>query len=152
MRPPGKRCSVGLLDGESKVRGFDIVGDFVAQLREELANHIVSGKSLPVLRFEEFLPNHAFGIDEEIPRPRHALELSGRLGVQNLVGPDRFRIRVSEQRKFDLAAVGEGLQYFLAVIADGRQFDPLFLESCFCVLQLDQLRFAVGSPIGGTEK
>jgi hypothetical protein len=28
----------------------------------------------------------------------------------------------------------------------------LSVEPLFCVLQLDQLRFAVGSPIGGAEK
>ena len=149
---PRKAGSIRLFDGKVKVRGFDVIGDFVAQRREKLANHIVSGKSLPVLRFEELFPNGALGIDEEVPGPRHALELSDRLGVQDLIGPDGFRIRIGEQGKLDLAPASEVLQYFLGVIADGRQFDPLFFKSCFRVLQLDQLPFAVGSPVGGAEE
>jgi hypothetical protein len=134
------------------MRAFDIVCHFVTQRREKPANNVVSGKSFPVLHFEELLSNSAFGIDEEIPRAGHALELSGPLGIQNLIGPNSFRIRIGEQRKLDLATVGEILQYFLAVIADCRQFDPLLFKSCFCVLQLDQLPFAVGSPVGRAEK
>src|SRR5713226_1013239 len=149
---PRKAGSIGLFDGEAQVRGFDLVGYLVAQRREQLTNHIVPGKSLPVLRFEELFPNRAFGIDEEVPGPRHALELSDRLGVQDFIGPKGFRIRIGEQRKLDLAPVREGLQYFLAVIADGRYFDPLVFKSCFRVLQLDQLPLAVGSPVGRTEK
>ena len=144
--------SIGLFDCEVKVRGLDIVCHFVAQRWEKLANHIVSGKSFPVLRFEELLPDHALRIDEEIPRPRHALELSGPLGVQDLIGPNGFRIGIGEQGKLNLAPVSEVLQYFLAVIADCRQLDPLLVKSCFRVLQLDQLRFAVGSPVGRTKK
>ena len=54
--------------------------------------------------------------------------------------------------KFDLLPVGERLQYFHAVVADGRQFDSLLFKSCFGVLQLDQLPFAVRSPVGGTKE
>ena len=54
--------------------------------------------------------------------------------------------------KLDLAPVGEVLQDFLAVIADRRHFESLLFESCFRVLQLDQLPFAVGSPVGGTKE
>jgi hypothetical protein len=38
-----------------------------------------------------------------------------------------------------------------AVIADGSQLDALLFKSCDGGLQLDQLPFAVRSPIGGTE-
>jgi hypothetical protein len=41
---------------------------------------------------------------------------------------------------------------FFGVIADGRQLDPLLFESRDGALQLNQLPFAEGSPIGGTEK
>src|SRR6266849_1048153 len=54
--------------------------------------------------------------------------LSDRLGAQDLIGPNGFRIRVGEQRTFDLAPVRELLQYFLAVIADRRESDPLFFQ------------------------
>jgi hypothetical protein len=39
-----------------------------------------------------------------------------------------------------------------AVVANRRQLDPLLLESFFGVLQLDELRFAIRSPIGGAEE
>jgi hypothetical protein len=46
----------------------------------------------------------------------------------------------------------EKLQDFFAVIADGRQLDPLLLEPRYGALQLDQLPFAERSPVRGTEK
>jgi hypothetical protein len=49
-------------------------------------------------------------------------------------------------------AVGEEFQDFLGVIADGRELDALLFEPGVCALQLDQLPFAEGSPVGGTEK
>src|ERR1700674_988211 len=87
-----KAGSIRLFDGKAKVRGFDLVRYFVAQRWEKLTNHVVSGKSLPVLHFEELFPNRALGIDEEIPGPRHAPKLSDRLSVQNLISPNGFRI------------------------------------------------------------
>jgi hypothetical protein len=144
--------SVGLFDGEVQVRGLDIVRNFVAQCRKKLANDIVPGESFPVLRLEELFPNRALGIDEVIAGSRHTLILSDRLGVQKPVGPNDSGIRVGEQRNVDLAPVSEVLQYFLAVIADGSYFDSLFFKSCLRTLQLDQLPFAVRSPVGRTEK
>jgi len=117
---PRKGGSIGLFDSQTKVRGFDIVCDFVAQRWKELANDIASGQSFAVLRFEELLSNSALGINEKIPGPRHAPELVSRLGVQDLIGPNSFGIRVGEQGKLDPATVGEVLQYFHAVIADCR--------------------------------
>ena len=43
-------------------------------------------------------------------------------------------------------------QNFFAVIADGRQLDPLLLEPRYGALQLDQLPFAERSPVRRTEK
>jgi hypothetical protein len=48
--------------------------------------------------------------------------------------------------------VGEVLQDRRTVVADGRDLDSVLFESFFGILQLDQLRFAEGSPIGRTEK
>jgi hypothetical protein len=78
--------------------------------------------------------------------------LSGSLGVQHLIGANRVGIGIGEQGKVNLAAVGERPQYLNAVIADGRQLEALLLKSCFRVLQLDQLPFAVRSPVGGTKE
>jgi hypothetical protein len=65
-----------------------------------------------------------------------------------MVNLDDLGIWVGQQRKIDLAAVREILKYFHAVVADRRQLDTLALESLFRILQLDQLAFAVRSPVG----
>jgi hypothetical protein len=49
-------------------------------------------------------------------------------------------------------AVGEKFQDVLRVIADGGKLHALLFESWYGALQLDQLPFAEGSPIGGAEK
>ena len=45
--------------------------------------------------------------------------------------------------------VREVFQDCFRIVADRREFDALFFESRLSGLQLDQLPFAVGSPIGG---
>ena len=59
---------------------------------------------------------------------------------------------VGQQRKHDLVPLGEVLQDRRIVIADRGQLDPLLLKSWFRILQLDQLRFAEGSPIRGPKE
>ena len=49
-------------------------------------------------------------------------------------------------------ALGEVLQDRGGIVADGRQGQALFPESFFVLFQLDQLGFAVWSPIGGSDK
>jgi hypothetical protein len=49
-------------------------------------------------------------------------------------------------------AVGKELEDRVRVIADGGQLEALLFKSCGGVLQLDQLLFAEGSPIGGAEE
>lgn len=48
--------------------------------------------------------------------------------------------------------LGKVFQDNLCVIADGCQANSLIFEPFCCLLQLNQLRFAIGSPIGGTKK
>jgi hypothetical protein len=91
-------------------------------------------------------------VDKEIPRPRHALVLPRGFRIQDKVFANRFRIRIGQQRKIDLLPVREVFQDRLRVVADGRQFETLFFESCFRGLQLDQLPFAVRSPVRGPEE
>jgi len=43
-------------------------------------------------------------------------------------------------------------QDFLRVITDGRKLETLLFEFRNCALQLDQLPFTEGSPVGGPEK
>ena len=51
-----------------------------------------------------------------------------------------------------MVPIGELLQNRLTVIADGCDLDATCFEPLFRVLQLNQLRFAEGSPIGRTEE
>ena len=51
-----------------------------------------------------------------------------------------------------MVPIGEVLEDRLTVIADGCDLDAICFEPLFRVLQLDQLRFAEGSPIGRTEE
>jgi hypothetical protein len=78
--------------------------------------------------------------------------LAGGFGIQDVVGANGLRIRVGQQGEIDLPAVRKRFQDFRRVVADGGQLDSLLLELGFGALQLDQLRFAVGSPVGRTEK
>ena len=149
---PRKRDTIRLRNRELEVGCFDAVRDFFAQLWKEFNNHVVSGKPLAVLRFKELFSNHAMGVDKEISRASHTLELTCSRDVQNLVGANDLGIRVGEQGEIDFAAVREVFQYGFTVIADRREFDSLLLEPCFGVLQLNQLPFTVGSPIRGTEE
>jgi hypothetical protein len=48
--------------------------------------------------------------------------------------------------------ISEKFQNLFRVVADGSKSHTLLLESRYCILQLDQLPLAEGSPIGGTEE
>jgi hypothetical protein len=83
---------------------------------------------------------------------RHPFCHSARFLVENLEGPNRLRVRIAQERKVDLVPVGKVLQDFRAIVTDRRQLDPSALESLFCLLELDELRFAERSPVGGAEE
>jgi hypothetical protein len=83
---------------------------------------------------------------------RHPLFLPRRFRVQNAEAGDDPGVGVREKRKVDFVPVGEVLEDRLTVITDGGDRDSVLLESLFGILQLDELRFAEGSPIGGTEE
>jgi hypothetical protein len=83
---------------------------------------------------------------------RHPLFLPRRLRIQNAEAGDDPGIGVGQKRKVDFVPVGEVLEDRLTVITDGRDRDSVLFESLFGILQLDELRFAEGSPIGGTEE
>ena len=144
----GNANAIGLFQGNFQMRRFNRVGYFLPQFREKLRDHAISREAFAVFRVEKLLFNDSLGVDKEIPRPRHAFELPDGFGVQYLVRLDRLGIGVGQQRKINLAAVREILEYFYAVVADRRQLDPLLLESRSSTLQLDQLAFTVRSPVG----
>ena len=148
----GKGDAVGLPDRKLQVRRFHAASDFLAQFRKKFCHQAVRGDSFPVLGLKKLFTNHALRVDEKISGTRHSLKLAGGFVIHNLVLAQDLGIRIGEHGKIYLAAIGERFQDRHAVIADRSEFDPLFLESCLGVLQLDQLPFAVGSPIRGTEE
>src|SRR6266853_1496971 len=148
----GKGDAVGLPDRKLQVRSFHVARNFLTQFRKEFCHQTVRGNAFPVLGFKKLFTNHPLSVDEKISGTRHSLKLAGGFVIHNLVLAQDLGIRISEHGKIYLAAIGEGFQDRHAVIADRSEFDPLFLESCLGVLQLDQLPFAIGSPIRGTEE
>jgi hypothetical protein len=69
-----------------------------------------------------------------------------------MIGANDLRLRVGKQRKVNFLAIREIFQDCLGIVADRRQLNSLRLESRLGFLQLNQLPFAVGSPIGRTKK
>jgi hypothetical protein len=83
---------------------------------------------------------------------RHPFSRPRRLRIENLEGTNHLRVPVAQEGEVDLVPVRKFLKDCPAIVTNGRQLDPLLLESLLRVLQLDQLRFAERSPIGGTEE
>jgi len=65
---------------------------------------------------------------------------------------DSLRIGISQQRKFDFVPLGKIREDRWTIVAYCSQMKPLLFEPIFGVLQLHELRFAEGSPIGGAKK
>lgn len=148
----GDSGTIRLLNSHLQMRGVDGIADLVPQFGKQFCNEIVSCEPVPVLRLEEFFPNNAVGIDEEESGTGHAQELAHGFCIQHLIRANGRGLGVGKQREVDLLPSGKKLQDVLAVVADRRDFEPLLLKSSLCVLQLDQLPFAVWSPIGGTKE
>jgi len=72
--------------------------------------------------------------------------------VQEAEPLDDGGARVGNQRKSDLARLSELLQCFRGIVADGDEPKPLFADFGMTALQLDELRLAVRSPVGGPEE
>jgi hypothetical protein len=72
--------------------------------------------------------------------------------IEDAISLDDFGIGIREHRIVDFVAVGEEFEDFLGVVADGRELDALLFKPGERALQLDQLPFAKGSPVGGTEE
>ena len=72
--------------------------------------------------------------------------------VQDAVALDGRRTDVGQQRKGDAVPFGEVGENRLRVVADSRDVDPLAAKLLKASLQLDELRAAERSPIGGAEE
>jgi len=75
-----------------------------------------------------------------------------RHGVQDAELGDDLRIVIGQQGEGDTTALSEVSQHLFRVVADRNNAEPLGLEVLQPILQLHELRFAVGSPIGGAVK
>ena len=146
------RNAVRLRQVESEMWSLDILAYFFGQLRKKLSNNVVRGEPVQFVALKELLPNHSTYIDIEKPGMRHSFGHSLRIQVKDFEGSNHLRVRVAQERKVDLVAVGKVLQDCGPIVADGSQLDPLLLKSLFCILQLDELRFAERSPIGGAKE
>jgi len=143
---------IGLFEGQLKVRRFDGFRYFLAQFRKKLGNNAISGEPLPVFRFEELFSNNAVGIDEKVSRASKALLHPRSFLIEDAISLDGLRLTVPEHRVLNLVPVSKKFQDFFRVIANGRELDSLLFKSRERALQLDQLPFAEGSPVCGTEK
>ena len=70
--------------------------------------------------------------------------------VQNPVRLDSCGIHIGQKRKGDAPPTAEFGEDVRWVVADGRDSDALGLKFIYSILQLDQLRFAIGSPVRRT--
>ena len=97
---------------------------------------------------EELRADHALAIQDEGARMGHALRLAACGRVADVIGLDRPALGIGEHREADLHAVGEGLQGLGIVITEADNLDTGGFDRLEVALQLDQLRAAVGSPVG----
>src|SRR5438552_4138612 len=68
--------------------------------------------------------------------------------VEDAVAADHLGLRIGEQRETNVFPVGESLHDIDAVVADRRKTEAPLLDTRAVLFQLDQLGFAVRSPIG----
>ena len=145
-------AAIRLFKSELEMRRFDILGHLGAQLRKELCNDIIGRQAICVLWREILFANNATSVDVEESRIGHSLGHSLGLVVKHVEAANDFGVGISQQRELDFVPLGEVLQDRRTIVANSRQLQSLRLKSLFCVLQLHELRFAEGSPVGRTEE
>src|SRR5260370_32492413 len=82
----------------------------------------------------------------------HATTETRGLLIEHPEAPDDRRVGIGEQRIGNMLPVREVLQDRLTVVADGSEPDSTLSKLRLGIAQLDQLLFAVGSPIGRAEE
>ena len=132
--------------------GASTVSYFLAQFRKEFSDNVVSGKPFAVLASKNFSRITPLVSMKKYPGRAMPLYWPMASAVQNLIGANNFGVGIGKQGEIDFAAIREIFQYGFAIVADARNFQALFFESRLSVLQLDQLPFAIGSPICRTKK
>lgn len=112
------------------------------------------GIPLLIRVLEEACRHNTFPVDDKSARVRNPVRAGARLRlfVQDAKAPDDRGPRVGDQREPDSARVGELLQRRRRIVTDRNESEPLLADLIVAALQLDELRLAVGSPIGGAEE
>jgi hypothetical protein len=77
------------------------------QFRKKLANDIVRCEAVGIFGFEVRLANDSIFVNLEEPRVRHPFGHSLRFRIQHVETTNDLGIRVGQQRKLDMVAVGE---------------------------------------------
>jgi len=165
MHPPGKldlssqrqsvtwrRHAVGLRKAETDVWSFHLLTHSFRKFRKKLPNDVVWGKPVEVAPLEKLLANHSTFIYIKEAGMGHAFVHPFRFRVEDLEGSNHLRVRISQEWEVDPVTASKVLEDFPAIVTDGRQVNAAILETLFRLLQLDQLRFAERSPIGGAEE
>ena len=140
---------IGLCEGQLEMRGFYGLGYFLAQFRKKLGEDAITSETLAISRFKKLFANDAMAIDKKISRARKALLHPGSFFIQDAIVSNGLGLGVGEQGVFDLVPVGKIFQDGCGVVADRRQLEALLFKLRNGALQLDQLPFAEGSPVGG---
>src|ERR1700757_2497592 len=134
------------------MRRFDGAAHFLGEFGEQLPDDVVGGKAIRILRFEVFLTDGSGLIDIEKPGVRHSFGHALSFCVKDIEAANDLRIGISQNRKFDFVPLAKIHEDRWTIVAYCSQIEPLLLEPFFGVLQLHELRFAEGSPIGGTKE
>jgi len=116
--------------------------------------NIGSGRPLAKIVLEEFRGDDALGVENVGARVRDS-ELRGTLLdalIQDVESSNDLRFGIGKQRKRDGFAIREIPQDGLRIVTDRDYSEALGAEIREILFQLDQLGFAVRSPIGRTEE
>ena len=143
----GYDSMVGLRQRELEMRSLHLLTNLLPQFGEQLDDYVVRSETIEVVRFKKLLANDSLIIDVKEARMGHSLLRSRGFLVQDLELANGDRIGVGQQWIINLMPVSELLEYGFTVVTNCRQPDPFLLKPFSFCLQLDQLRFAEGSPI-----
>src|SRR5690349_3126311 len=134
------------------MRSFDGVAHFLGEFGEQPPYNVVGGKAIRILCFEILLANSSALVDIEKAGVRHSFGNALGFCIKDVEAANDLRIGISQHRKFDFVPLAKIHEDRWTIVANGSQIEPLLLEPFFGVLQLHELRFAEGSPIGGTKE
>jgi hypothetical protein len=96
--------------------------------------------------------NKAFLIEDKCTMAGATCLISIRNRTAHIIGVNDLAARIREQRKGDLAAVGEELNFLRGIITDGHDLSASGFNFLEVLLDLNQLELTIRAPISGAEK